>query len=197
MDEFKPNINRKFDVNNPVVGNVGRIQPSIKGQDILVDAILLLREKYPQIKCMFGGEAATKDINELKKIKEKIKQNNAIENFEFCGLVNDISGFLSNIDIFVLPSRFEGFGLSLVEAMTCGVPCIASNIAGPKEIINKEQNGILFEKENANDLANKIQYIIENYNKIKLESISKIDIVKNNYNIVGMCDKLISEYMEG
>ena len=54
----------------------------------------------------------------------------------FCGYVEDMAGFLKKADIFLIPSRWEGFGLAAVEAMNSGLPVIASNVTGLKEIIN-------------------------------------------------------------
>ena len=99
---------------------------------------------------------------------------------------NGIYEFLNTIDIFVLPSRFEGFGISLIEAMGMGIPCIASNIAGPAEVINLEGIGSLFENEN----------VINNYETVKSQAIDKAENIKNKYDISSMCKMLIEIYKE-
>lgn len=85
------------------------------------------------------------------------------ENVKFLGNVDNIPEFLNKIDICVVPSRSEGFGLALVEAMAMGVPCIASNIAGPREIISRTELGKLFESNDSDDLANKLENMIVDF----------------------------------
>ena len=78
--------------------------------------------------------------------------------------------------------------------MAMGVPCIASNIDGPAEIIKQNKNGKLFESENVDLLTNMIQDTIENFEHMKKEAISKCEEVKNKYNISNMCKVLVMEY---
>ena len=70
--------------------------------------------------------------------------------------------------LFVLPSLYEGFGNSLVEAMSFGVPCIStSNSGGPKEILGNGKYGYLVKKDNVNELKKKIIFCIRNYKETK------------------------------
>ena len=188
--------NKEFNTIEPVIGNVARIEPKIKGQDILIDAIIKLKEKYPKISCILAGGIAEKDKKDYKEILKKIKKNKIENNIVFVGNIQDVPEFLKKIDIFVLPSRYEGFGLSLVEAMSMGIPCIASNLNGPAEIIEQEKVGKLFESGNANSLAKVLEEVIENFEIIKKEATHICDDIKNKYDISNMCDKLIKVYKE-
>ena len=67
------------------------------------------------------------------------------------------------MDIVVMPSRFEGFGLSAIEAIACGIPVIASNVDGLNEIIGKDcKSGLLFQPENHIELSEMIDKLLSN-----------------------------------
>jgi L-malate glycosyltransferase len=78
-----------------------------------------------------------------------------------------IADFYSGLDIFVLPSRYETFGVVLIEAMACGIPVIATRCGGPEEIVT-QSTGILVEKENIAELTAALKNMSQNiklYNK--------------------------------
>lgn len=174
-----------------VIGNVARIVPEKKGQDVLINAISLIKEKYPNIKCLFAGEAPHNKLFLLDRLENLCKNLDIKDNIVFCGNIEDVSKFLDLIDIFVLPSRYEGFGISLIEAMYKGIPCIATNIDGPKEIIKNNKYGLLFENNDYRDLANKIEYRINN---MKINNKEIKDYIGNNFNIKFMVKELIQLY---
>lgn len=174
------------------LGNVARIMPKVKGQLILLEALILLKEKYPHIVCKFAGVAAPDQLQEYQELLSFVENHALASNVIFCGDVKDVPAFLEAIDIFVLPSIHEGFGISLIEAMSMGIPCIASNIAGPAEIISDESLGVLFESQSSVSLAEKIDYTISHYNLFDNTHISAY--IESHFSIANMTDTLISLY---
>jgi len=75
---------------------------------------------------------------------------------DFAGSQSDILPFLNQMDVFVLPSRTEGFGLAILEAMAAGCPVIASDTGGIPEIVEHEFNGLLVPVEDSQALASAI-----------------------------------------
>ncbi|PFZ34345.1 hypothetical protein COL77_30215 [Bacillus wiedmannii] len=140
---------------------VARIMPEKKGQDILIEALNILKQKYvyDKFKCFFAGFATEpKYINEL---NELIIGYNLEENVEFLGNVENIENLYKDVDIFVLPSRYEGFGLVVVEALAAGCAVVVSKLEGPLEIVKEnEQYGLYFEKENHQELAQKLYRLV-------------------------------------
>ncbi|OOM79446.1 glycosyltransferase [Clostridium sp. BL-8] len=193
LKKFKSDKEEKrVDKNKFIIGNVSRLMPEKKGQDILIKAISKLKEENYNIECLFAGEAPIEENDNLEKLKKICEEWGVKENIKFLGNVYDIPKLLSSIDIFVMPSRYEGFGIALIEAMAKGVPCVASNIDGPKEIIRNNEYGMLFESENYYDLADKIKYIIKNIDKMKSDEIQKYVI--SNFNIESMMENLYKVY---
>jgi glycosyltransferase involved in cell wall biosynthesis len=74
----------------------------------------------------------------------------------FCGQVNNVEEYLACSDIFVLPSRAEGISNALLEAMACGLPCIATRIDGNRHVLTNAYNGLLVAPDDADELAQAI-----------------------------------------
>lgn len=189
-EKFKPR-ERKIEDNSIKIGCVARLDYKKKGQDVLIKAISILKDEFPNIKCFLAGEC-NKDSKEQKnELLELANELEVSEKIIFLGNVDKVSELLKNIDIFVLPSRYEGFGIALIEAMFSKVMVISSDIDGPKEIIENNKYGYLFEMGNHYDLACKIKSVIKTYDKNKIEDAYKNAIEKYDINIMVEKIKLI------
>ena len=176
--------------------NVARFYPKKKGQDLLITAVEQLLPKYPGLVCSFAGEPAPGQNQEkvYQQMIEDIDRKGLAAHFEFAGNVKDVPAFLSDKDIFVLPSRYEGFGISLIEAMSMGIPVAASRLDGPMEIVCDNSYGELFEPGSADDLAAKLRIIIE---KLPYYDHTEIrDYVCRNFSITSMVDQHIRLYQK-
>lgn len=80
----------------------------------------------------------------------------------FSGFQSDVDSFLINADIFCLISNYEGLPISIIEAMRMSLPIVASNVGGVPELISNGRNGYLIERNDINQLAEKLDYIIDN-----------------------------------
>lgn len=187
---------KKYDEESIVIGCIARIMPKLKGQDILLEALKIINTKYPNVKVLFAGGVAKEQVKDYNELKKYVKDNALEKNVEFLGNVDNIPDFLNRIDICVVPSRSEGFGLSLVEAMAMGVPCIASDIGGPREIVINEGIGELFKNGDAMSLGMKIDEVILKYSEIKKTAWHYKSKVKQKYSIEYMCNRLLVIYAE-
>ena len=183
-----------FNKERVVLGCAARIMPAVKGQDVLIDAVAILKNQYPNIKCLFAGGVAEGEKENYLKLVKTVKDKKLEENVEFLGLVDDIPTFLNSIDICVVPSRSEGFGLTLVEAMVMGIPCVASNVEGPKEIVEREKVGHLFRVDDAEDRALVLQNTIEDYQHERNFAWSNKDRIISRFNMAKMCQELMDQY---
>ena len=172
------------------IGNVARIDSQIKGQDILLDALALLPKDKTPLQCHFAGAPDANHIRDLQNLKAQAASLGLEDRVRFLGNMSDIPAFLQTIDIFVLPSRSEGFGISLVEALCMGIPCIASNLDGPAEVLNHGQYGLLFRSEDPADLAQKLLLVLENYGFYRQAAISQAAEIRSLFQIGNMCDRI-------
>ena len=131
---------------------IGRINID-KGINLLIDTFIELNTKYKNL-CLFLVSSIIEDnqINLNKHPNIRLVQKR-INNPEF---------FLSNSDIFCLPSFREGFGVSVIEASSCELPVVTSNIYGLKDCMIDGYTGLKFDLSIKNDLYNKLEILIQN-----------------------------------
>jgi glycosyltransferase involved in cell wall biosynthesis len=111
-----------------------------KGHRLLLEAAWRLKERGCQISYRFAGEGSLK-----KSLEEATLQLGLNEDVQFLGFVSDMPGFLANVDVVVLPSFFEGLGVSVLEAMAAGKAVIASRVGGLPELVIDAATGFLVE----------------------------------------------------
>lgn len=134
-----------------------------KGLDLLISAFSLVNKCYPNATLRIYG--SQKD----NRLKQQIVSLGIDKTVSLMGYTMDIKEPLSWADVYVMPSRHEGFPNSLCEAMSAGKCCIATVChEGIKELIDDGENGLLAETENVQALANKMIFIINHHEKISL-----------------------------
>ncbi|MDO6658240.1 glycosyltransferase family 4 protein [Anaerobacillus sp. 1_MG-2023] len=134
----------------------GRLVPQ-KGFDLLIEAFKIVNEKHPDWKLkIFGGGRERQNLLDL--IEEKELYNHVV----LMGSTPNIDVELTKSSIYALSSRFEGFGMVIVEAMQCGVPVVSFDCPkGPGEIIKHNEDGILVEDGNIEAFADSLIRLIE------------------------------------
>jgi glycosyltransferase involved in cell wall biosynthesis len=177
------------------IGFLGGLGNNNKGLDLLLQSVSFLEGNGFMLH--IGGNGKLLDYY------MKMAKDYGIETqCKFYGEIarDRIADFYSGLDMFVLPSRYETFGVVLIEAMASGIPVIATRCGGPEEIVT-QSTGILIEKENIGELKAALRYLSQNiklYNKevirsyakdnfgpkVFIEQISKLykDIITNNSN---------------
>jgi glycosyltransferase involved in cell wall biosynthesis len=113
----------------PVFGAVGRLVPRVKGFDVLIRAFARLAREREDVRLRIAGRGPAAE--ELRRLAYA---EGAGRRVEFAGFVENVPEFLSGVNVFVNPSRWEAFGNTLVEAMAAGLPCIATRVGGLPEI---------------------------------------------------------------
>ena len=153
---------------------VGRFDKQ-KGFDLMIKAWAIIADKHKEWKVdIFGDGELNNTLNGL------IKNYCLDESITIHPATNHIYDEYMDSSIFAFSSRYEGFGLVLIEAMSCGVPCISFDCPhGPSEIITNGKNGLLVQNGNIDEFANSLDSMINNYEQRKFMSINaRIDSQK-------------------
>jgi len=159
--------------------NVARISYYKKGHDVLIKALKECKNKGLKFICNFVGEAEENIEYPFENLKHLIDNLELTEEIKFLGNRDDIPELLAQSDLFILPSRYEGMPIALLEAMASRLPIIASNISGSSDLIKHQKNGLLFESENHVDLAEKISYLYEHREEMELLAQNAFEYVQN------------------
>jgi len=172
----------------PVVGTVGRLTLQ-KGQKYLIDAVSALREKIPQILLLIVGDGPMRG-----EIENHIRALGVDKNTILLGTRRDIPQLLSAMDIFVLPSIWEGLGTALIEAMAAGKAIIATDIPPVREIINTEKIGILVPVRNSAAIASSIELLLGNKSFAGTLGNNAQERAYSDFNITTTVDKYTNLY---
>lgn len=144
-----------WDEHARIVGTVSRLAPE-KGVDFFVAAAREIVRAEPQARFVIAGDGA---------LRAELQARAADAPIRFLGAREDIPDVLNALDVFVMPSRAEAFGIAAVEAMACELPVVASAVGGLREVILNAETGLLVPVGDVRALANAILELLRDENK--------------------------------
>ncbi len=161
------------DSHTKLIGIIGQVSP-LKGQDVLIKCLPHILQSRSDVRCVIiGGDFRNGTyIDELKELAQALGIG---EKVYFLGQRNDIPELFKDIDVFVLASQTESFGLVIVEAMAAGIPVVATRCGGADELIEDGITGVLV---NYGDIESMTAAIIKLLEGNVRESIIKAASVK-------------------
>lgn len=145
-----------------VIGIVGSLYP-VKGHADLFHALRTVLARHPKTRLLVIGQGDSEQI-----LKKRVSDLGIERAVSFLGLRNDVPRVLPLLDLFVLPSLSEGLSVALLEAMSAGVPVIASKVGGNPEIVVDRVTGYLVPPERSEELASRIIELMSNRESTRL-----------------------------
>lgn len=170
--------------NPPRIGSMGRFNPK-KGFRVYIEALAVLRNRGIAFQAILGG-----DGEEAKHLDNLIQQCSLTDTITRTGWVQNKTAFFDELDLFVLPSLEEAFGLVLIEAMSHRLPVVSTDAPGPREIIRQNETGLIVSKNSPEAMADAIAALIANPTHAKIMGDAAREQVVNNYSFEAMAQRL-------
>jgi len=162
---------------SPLLGTVARLTVQ-KGLSYLLQALSTLRARFPGIYCVIVGDGPLRSDLESLAVRLGLE-----DHVRFCGLRRDVPAILQSLDLFVLPSLFEGLPVALLEAMAAGRPVVATRVAGSSEVIEDGVNGRLVPPADAAALAEAMAELLDDPEQAQALARRGQEIVRQRYTI--------------
>ncbi|MBU1727515.1 MAG: glycosyltransferase [Candidatus Omnitrophica bacterium] len=198
LDVFKPKdknniILDEFGLSDKdvVVGMVANFS-DIKNHIYFLEGLVEVKKNTPGIKCLLVGDGALR-VN----IEEAIERLGLVGNVRLAGQRDDVADILSVIDIFVLNSLEEGLPNSILEAMACGLPVVATKVGGVSESVAHGESGLLVSPGALTDLAKAITALAQDKNLRKKMGCRSRAIIESKFSFQRMLEDYIDFYKQG
>jgi glycosyltransferase involved in cell wall biosynthesis len=160
-----------------------------KGTDVLLQAWCLVYRQIPQARLIIVGSGPLQ--TQLECMARALGIGDSLE---FAGLQNDIPAQLHRANLAVLPSRWEGMPVALLEAMACGLPCVATHVSGSEDIIQHGVNGLLVESEDYQGMAHALLTLLHDPLLAQQYGLAARETVEKYYSFEQVMDRYIELY---
>ena len=186
VSENTPDTVKDSENKTLIIGLMGRLHRQ-KGFDVFLRSFPFVVKKNYNIKALIAGGGP-----ELRSLQNLIDKLNLEKYVQLLGEVSDPAGFMNGLDVFVLPSRWEGMPNVVLEAMAFGLPVIATNVGGSPELVvsgKDGETGIIVSPENEEELSSALISILDDpkrrgdMRESALSRVKKFDM-----------EKMISQY---
>lgn len=178
VKQAEPTYREKYaDGFDHVIGFQGRVIKQ-KGIDYLIDAMPSILDEFPKTKLLIVGKGKM-----LPELEKQVSKNGLRDNITFTGFIpeEEINNMFSSLDVFVMPSLWEVLCVALLEAMSCGVPLVATNATGNDEIVKDGVNGYVVPMRQPDALAEKIKTLLRDDALRKKMAKNSRDIAVKNF----------------
>lgn len=189
---FRPYDNRYKEKEHITIGTVKTLDPNY-GIEYLVRAFAILCSRFPEKKLLLEIAGKGSQLEYLKNLSESLGIKDNVKFLGFLKTDQVIEAF-NRFDIAVFPSLSESFGVAAIEAQSCGVPVIVSNVGGLPEATKPGYSSILVNKEDENELADALERLVKNEGLRVSMGKNARRFVEDNYNIVDNFNKVEKIY---
>lgn len=158
----------------PILGVVSRLEP-IKGMDLVVPAFAEVLKRFPAVRLLVVGDGSLRATME-----QQAAELGCADRITWVGRQpqEELNKWYGQMDIVLMPSRSEGFGLTAIEAMANGCVMVASNVGGLPEVVRDGVCGLLHRTEDVQDMAYKVCALLDDaalYDRLRAQSLIEVE----------------------
>ena len=164
----------------------------VKGIDIFLRTAAVVCREFPRAIFLVVGDAS--EPEHFRELEELTRSLGVAGNVKFLGGLEDIFSLLKLSDVFCLLSRSEGFSNALVEAMACGLPCVATDVGGNGEALEEGRSGFLVANEDADTAADRVLKLLRSPDKARQMGEAGRRIVETKFTSQAMMTQLMRVY---
>lgn len=176
-----------------IAGCFGRIRHQ-KGTDLFVDAMLQLLPQHPNWMAIIAGRTTAEHLTFEHDLRQRIEAAGLQERIRFVGEHKDIHRWYQALSLYVAPQRWEGFGLTPLEAMACGVPVVASDVGAFSELVVTGETGAIVERNDLAAMVSGIQPYLANNSLRTTAGKAALNQVRTNFPLEREARQLIAIY---
>ena len=174
-----------------VVTTVGNIR-RVKGHDVLITAAASVVSRFPDVMFSIAGEVL--EPGYFEELQQLIRGLGLDDHIHFAGEVTDLRSHLSAADIFVLPSRSEGFSNAIIEAMAASLPVVATAVGGNAEAVKDGVSGFIVPPEDSGALSAAILSLLEDPAKAKAMGAAGKALAQASFTTEAMMSRITASY---
>ncbi len=165
---------------------------SYKGLPLLLQVWGRIARENPETALVLVGGGSMDIYNAEEQLKDYVAANHLENKVIFCGEVQNVHQYLQASDIFVFPTQKEAFGISVIEAMACGLPVVATPVGGLMDILVHERNGLVIRPDHGEDLYKELKRLISDKGLAEALGKSALQTAKDCYSV----NRVTGKYLE-
>jgi len=171
---------------------MGRLEV-MKSVDLFPEMLSILKHKFPNLKMMMTGEGSLKD-----RLFDEFQEQKVASMIDYRGVVEpeEVPILINKSRVFLYPSRQEPFGLSIVEAMACGVPVVTTDVFGPREIVRDNHDGVAVPPDDVKALVDAIEMLLKDSSIRDRIGKNAVKTVRERFDIRRHAKELLTIYGE-
>lgn len=181
-----------FDDDAIIIGTVGRME-AVKAQTILAEAFILLNHECEHVKhklrLIMIGDGGLRQQSQAKLDAAGLSKQCWLP-----GSRDDVPAIMNKMDVFALPSRNEGISNTILEAMACGLPVVATRVGGNPELVQDQQTGYLVPSDDPHAMMLALKQYVENPNLRERHGRAAQEEIAQHFRIEHMVDNYLSVY---
>jgi glycosyltransferase involved in cell wall biosynthesis len=169
---------------------------SYKGLPLLLQVWKQITKEYPATKLVIVGGGSLDIYNAEKELTGYVAEHELENHVIFSGEVRNVHEYLQASDIFVFPTEKEAFGISVIEAMACGLPVVATPVGGLKEILAHERNAFVIQPGNEVDLYQGLKRLITDRPFAESLGVKALQSAKDCYSVETVTEKYLEIFQK-